>query len=325
MSDLIDRLSTARPTEADLTREWSAADRQRLAGRVFTDGPAHSQHGRARRVRRALALGVAAAVAAVVVVPQVVGGQSAQARERLLELSAVAAAADTPLIEPGTFLHVRSTERQRNSQLFGDGARYDTDHETWVAWDGEQWRYDRRPSAGWTEAHHFPSRSTDVGVNAPTPQFVASLPADPDELRAHLDEHVQGSNSHEEALFVAVTDLLRSHLLPPAKAAVAIRSLVGVDGVETRDVTVDGRDAVEISYTRFVLDVFGTESVIVDRATAQVLAARSSDPGGTYEETATLIEVVGEVPARITRDLAEHGSGARICADGTEADGDGTC
>lgn len=138
------------------------------------------------------------------------------------------------------FLHVKTEALQQNSGIFGDGKTLDTNRESWIRWDGKTWAIDSRPSAGWREYQLFP-RAAEPYLNNPTPESAAALPDDPDAVRTYLDEHVSGSNSHEEAIFVAVCDLTRSQFLPPETLAAALRVLADVDGIETKDVTFHGR------------------------------------------------------------------------------------
>jgi hypothetical protein len=53
----------------------------------------------------------------------------------------------------------------------------------------------------------------------------AELPEDAADLRAYLDRTVSGSNSHGEAIFVAITDSVQSNLLPPKTLAAALEVL----------------------------------------------------------------------------------------------------
>lgn len=313
MTDLLTRLSEARPIDADLRERWSPEEQAQLLDRIQAQGT------RSRRpARRPVLLLAAAAVTAIALIPTVTSGGDAHAREGLLQLAAVASATDGIPLSPGTYLHVKTESVQSNNRVFGDGESYDTDRESWVRWDGAQWAVDTRPSEGWTEYQYFPPRTTDVGFGTPTPEFVAGLPDRPAELREYLDATVSGSNSHNEALFVAVTDLAASHLLDPATFAVALEVLADVDGVQTEDVSVEGRDAVEISYRRFHLDLVGVHSLTIDKATAQVLEVSSSSPGGTDTSTTTLLDAVDSIPSDVLEAVESYGN-TRICADGLEA------
>jgi hypothetical protein len=177
-----------------------------------------------------------------------------------------------------------------------------------VRWDGKRWCIATRPSAGWREYQIFPP-PTDVFFSSPTPEFAASLPDEPEALGAYLHEHVSGSNSHDEAMFVAVSDLARSDYLPPATLAAALEVLADVDGVRTEDVTVAGRDAVEVSYRRFFVSMLSEDSVIFDRATGRILAEHDSNPGGSYDLVVTGTDVVTEVPAAVLDHFRTQGEG----------------
>jgi hypothetical protein len=261
------------------------------------------------RRRRVLAA-VAATVAGVVIVPGLVGSDRSAAHADLTALAMTAAHSDGPAITPGTFLHVKTEAVQRNSRLFGDGRTLDTNREQWVRWDGVVWVIDSRPSAGWTE--YMVLAKNDWF----TPERAAELPDNASDLRAYLDRTVSGSNSHEEAIFTAITDWVHSNLLPPKTLAAALEVLADVDGVETEDVTVRGREAVEVSFNRFWHDLIATASMVIDRETARTISEHDSDPGGTYELETTLVEVVEEIPADVLRDFEAHQDDVRVYDDG---------
>ncbi len=305
MTDLLQRLQHARPTGADLDRIWPPDERAIVLERIGADAlPPRTPSRRAW-------LGAAAVAVALVVVPSIVDGGGAAAQADLRNLAVAAVSAEGPVIAQGTYLHVKTEAIQRNSSVFGDGRRLDTNRESWVRWDGTTWAIDTRPSAGWREYHVFP-RPEEPTLNLPTPEFAASLPGDPDALRAYLDAHVTGSNSHAKAIFVAITDLARSHFLPPKTLGAALEVLAAVDGVQTREVTALGRPAVEITYTEFWSGLTGRHAVILDRATARVISEHDSDPGGGYDLTTTLIEVVREIPGDVANRFQQVGNGERV-------------
>ena len=310
MTDLMQRMRHARPTEAELDLMWPAHDRAIVLDRIL----ANARTSRSRR--RTAWLSAAAVTGALVVAPGVVGSGDAAAQADLRELAMAAVSADGPVIAEGTYLHVKTEAIQRNGRLFGDGKTLDTNREEWVRWDGTTWAIDSRPSAGWHEYLMFP-RTEDPYLNSPTPEFAASLPAEPAELRAYLDEHVSGSSSHDEAVFVAVTDLARSHFLPPQTLAAALEVLADVDGVETRDVTAFGRPAVEVTYSEFWGGLVGRGLRSPDRATARVIAEHESNPGGSYDVTTTTVETVGEVPADVRKSFQQFDNGERVYGRGT--------
>lgn len=293
MTDLMTRLAQARPTGTELAALWPAERRQAVFDRV-TAGAATAPP---RHRLRTGWIAAAAAVTCLGTLPAVLDSSDAAAND-LLALAAAAERTGWEEMAPGTYLHVRTEEVQRNSRIFGNGRVLDTNREKWMSWDGQTWAIDTRPSEGWAEYHVF-ERPGEPEFSSPTPEFAASLPDDPETLGAYLREHVSGSNSHQEALYVAVTDLARSGYLPAETLAAALMVLADVDGVETEDVVVDGRAAVAITWSQWWGDLLGTDSVVLDRDTAMVLRVSSSDPGGTYELTTTLIEVVDEIPANV--------------------------
>lgn len=319
MNDLMRRLQDARPTDADLDRLWPVADRERVLRTLSADRAADRAANRAanraarRGPRRGRWLAAAALAGGLVIVPNVIGSGAAEAELRALAMAAVSA--DGPVIAEGTYLHVKTESVQRNSSLFGDGRTVETNRESWVRWDGKIWAVDSRPSAGWTEYQVFePAQAASIGN--PTPQFAASLPQDAAALGKYLHATVQGSNSHEEAMFVAVADLAHSNFLPPRTLAAALEVLADVDGVEAKEVVVRGREAVEISFSRFFTDLVASQTYTLDKATARVIAVEDSDPGSTYESDTTLVEVVDDIPQDVREAFDRHGDGHRVYDDG---------
>lgn len=306
MPDLMRQLQAARPTTVQLDTMWPEEQRAAALARVLGT----SRHTRLPS-RRAAALVAAATVSGLALLPALISSGTAAAQADLKALSMAAVAVDGPIIERGTFLHIKTEALQQNSSLFGDGETLDTNRESWVRWDGKTWAIDTRPSAGWREYHVFP-RAEEGSLNNPTPEFAAALPDDADALRAYLDEHVSGSNSHEEAIFVAVSDLARSHFLPPETLAAALQVLADVEGVETKDVTVQGRSAVEITYSSLWGLLTGRDSITVDRDTARVISEKQSDPGGAYDLTTTLVEEVGAIPQDVRTAYRQSEPGARV-------------
>ena len=255
---------------------------------------------------------VAAAVAGLaLVVPPALDGGDASAAD-LRELARAAVRYDGPVLAEGTWLHERSTSVQRNSSLFSDGAVYDNERETWTSWDGTVYLVEHRPSAGWT-SYDVLDEKFEPSIGDPTPAFSATLPDEAEALRDYLDDHVSGSNSHDEALFDAVRTLTTSHTLPPRTLAAALEVLAEIDGVSTDDVEVDGRAAVEATFTQHYLDALGTSTIVLDRATGQALSSEESNPGSTYRSTTTLSEVVDAIPAEVLAAFTTHGDGGITC------------
>jgi hypothetical protein len=304
MTDLMQRLEAARPTQTELDNTWAPPERGAVLARVLRSRPPAR-----RRARYWLA--AAAVVGAVAIAPTVVDTDRAAEAAQLRLLAARAASADVPTIAPGSFLHVSYESTQHNSALFGDGKKSSKHRESWIRWDGTIWVVDTEQPEGWRYYEVF-ERPERPEYGLPTPEYAASLPDDADALRAHLDEHVSGSSSHEEAIFTAITDLARSYPLPPETWSAALEVLADVDGVETDDVVVDGRPAVEVSYREHWGGLVGTKVLVLDRATGQVIAEVTSDPGSTYRRVTTGVEVVDEVPMEVLETLQRVGDGGRV-------------
>lgn len=304
MTDLMDRLADHRPTGTELDRMWEPSRREAVLQRVLA--------GPRRRRRRAPLLAAAAVLLAVPLVHEVVAPDAAEARADLLALAAVA---DGPDLAPGQLLHLRSHSEQDNRWPHEDGRDYVNDRESWVGYDGSLWFVETRPGEEWTDYAHL-AASGRPDLHDPSPAFAATLPTDPDAFRAYLEPRVSGSNSHEEALYEAVANLIRSHFLPPATLSAALGALADVEGVRTEDVTVAGRDAVRISYRRFGVAFISEDSVTVDRATAQPLSDESRSVQSHYESTNLSSEVVTALPPEVQAVFERYPDGARLCADG---------
>jgi hypothetical protein len=326
MTDLFASLAEARPATTELDRMWAPDRREDLLERLQHPDQRLDSAAVGRRPRRGLRL-LAVAATVVLAVPighEVLSPDAAQAHADLRALAAVAADGGGPVLAPGQFLHVRTESLEDNRWPYQNGADWDTNRESWIGWDGTIWAIDSRPSAGWRDYMHFAAAGTPT-LNQPTPEFAATLPHDSTEFRAYLEDHVSGSNSHEEALFVAVTDLIHSNVLPPAVLGAALGALADLDGVRTQDVSLEGRDAVEISYRRFGVALLSDQSLVVDRATARPLTEADRNPLGSYESSTTSVEVVYQIPVDVRAVFETHPEGVRLCADGKPAIDEGQC
>ena len=313
MTDLLSRLTEARPTTDELDRMWTPAQRDaRLASLLADTAAARRPH----RGRRVALLGAAATVAAAAaVVPTVLAPDDAAAAD-LRELALNAASYDGPVLTEGTWLHERSTSLQIDQPYDGHpGATYDHDRETWSSWDGRTLLLTERSASRGSVEYDVLRDRAEPSYADPTPQFAATLPDDADGLRAYLDPRVHGSSSHQEAVYSALSQLIGSRTLPPRTLAAAYEALAGVEDVTTADVRVEGRPAVEIG---FVEDQTSSrETLVVDRATGQALSVRTLSEQSDYSSTTVLSEVVDGVPADVRAEFREHaGEGTLVEASG---------
>jgi hypothetical protein len=306
--DVLDAVSAFRPTDEQLDREWPAARRAAVLERVRTAAPdapirfvaRRPQHRRRRWALATVAVGVAAAAAVAVplLLPADAPGGSTNAGAATLEKLAVAAA-NTPadLVQPGQFRHLVDREIQNGDQPM------QTVHESWTAYDGRIWRKDTLLSDflgrhGVVDYYQFPPGG--ASVNAPTPQFLASLPTEPGELHRYLKKHVSGSTSRDEAVFVAVGDMLRGGFAPPMLRAAAIRMLEHAGHVTVRQgIDSQGHTAIVVSFRDRVHRPGETDSIYFDPATSAI-----------EEETTTLCRLPA-VPSAAT---AAAGAPAAVLA-----------
>lgn len=316
MSNLMNHLSEARPTENDLDGMWSSADRAALLTRI----QATSMNNHSRRYRYGAALGlVAAATTAFVVLPPTVETPEAAAAD-LRALALTAAAYDGPVLAEGTWLHEVTTTRQENDPSLGNQAVLVRDRETWTRWDGRVLSTERDPVAGWA-TYDVIDNDRDISdpdapafndpgtYQDPTPEFAATLPDTAEGLLAYLDGRVFGSSNHEEALYEALTGLATSHTLPPKVLAATYGALAQLDGVRTEEVRVEGRPAVEVTYTEAPTN--STETVVIDQRTGQTLSTRTDSNLRSYTSTTTLSEIVTALPRTVANAFETYAEGVR--------------
>lgn len=130
------------------------------------------------------------------------------------------------------------------------------------------------------------------------------MPTEPDAFRALLDSTVQGSNSHEEAIFVAIGDLTRLGNVPPAVRAAAVTVATQLPHVTTTRegdrITVAFRDdAIRSGMTRALVSDAASSALVAERVTAD-------RDGFTYASTTTVSGLVDAVPAEVLAAAVEE-------------------
>lgn len=315
MSNLMNTLSDARPREEDLEAMWPTQDRAALLERVQA-----TDTSRSRQPRYVLWAGlVAAATTAFVVLPSAVDTPNAAAAD-LKSLALTAAAYDDTVLTEGTWLHEQTTTRQENDPSLGEEVLLLRDRETWTRWDGRVLLIERDPVEGWATYDvidgihdisdpNAPAFNDPGTFGDPTPRFSATLPDTADGLLAYLEGRVTGSDTHDEALFSALTGLATSHTLPPEVLAATYEALAQLDGVRTDDVRVEGQPAIEVTFTDEVSD--STETMVVDQTTGQVLSTRQESGQHTFTSTTNLSEVTATLPALVEAAFDIHDEGVR--------------
>jgi hypothetical protein len=121
-------------------------------------------------------------------------------------------------------------------------------------------------------------------LQQPTREFLAGLPTEVDALRTYFRAHAQGSSSLDEAVFVAVGDLLRQMdaFASPALRAAMVGVLSRTDGVT---VHLDQRDfldrpAIRADFVDQRIRPDEIQSLYFDPSTFQLLEQRDGLPPG---------------------------------------------
>lgn len=262
-----------------------------------------------RRPRRALAgvaaatvLGVVAAVATVVLPSDGPGGPSPAAAAEIERLAIRAAVTPADLVGPGQLVHTVDVFKQDGVDEHQTQPRQR--RESWVRPDGGSWV--RTTGGGRTETRFRP-RWDFVGLNSPTPDFLAGLPTEPGALADHLHANVTGSTSHERAVFTAVGDMLRPGFAPPELRAAALRVLLTLPHVDVeKDVSFpSGTTGTAIVWTEHDRDGVRVEKLVVDPSTARVLGELTTIDSPTYWldhwSERVVADAVDDVPADVRR------------------------
>jgi len=302
----VDRLEALRPTDADVDRLWSRAERHAALDGVLHPAPRRS-------IRRPLMLGVAAASVAVValgvslVLPGgAPGGASPAAAAELDRLAGIAAAAPFDTARADQFLHmvVVDTQTSDGSAAENPAGTSVRTLESWTGADGSIWRMDT--DAGRVQYFRFPTGGDDTA--APSPAYLASLPTDPAALGAYLRANVSGSTSADEAVFTAVGDMLRGGFAPPALRVAALTVLKGTPHVALGPATVDGqgRPVVELDFVDQGNRPDQVQALYFSTETAEIVQESQRAPGFAFTGVVRTSDIADAVPA----DVLAHAVGS---------------
>jgi hypothetical protein len=155
-------------------------------------------------------------------------------------------------------------------------------------------------------------------LEQPTRAFFAGLPTEVTALNTYLRGHVQGSSSRDQAVFVAVGDMLRpmDAFASPALRAAMVGVLSRTPGVTVhlgqRDYL--GRPAIRADFVDQQIQPDEIESLYFDPSTFQVLEERSGRPGG-------LAASASATSAGATDNPMEHSGGASPAYSAAATDG----
>ncbi|WP_183086304.1 CU044_5270 family protein [Mycetocola tolaasinivorans] len=267
--------------------------------------------GRVLSPRRPLVWGVAAALAVTgLVAADVVftpGQQGVEARAaQVLERAAEAAILSTDLVVgPGQFLKIvqEGFNYQRPSDIVTDEGHWIQGSKSvfYIPADrGGDWmivrtelpptdfhggpearadaegRYQRMTEPG-SVTHGVFTATLGGGVYpAPSAADFSGYSRDPDALYRYFDESVEGSGSHEQAMWVGVNDLVREPAVPADLRAALFRVLARIPGVEVQETGVEIAGQAGVAFSRVDAGSGGKsrEELIVDPANGRVIGSR---------------------------------------------------
>lgn len=246
--DLADELAAGRG-EPSLARSWHKLTTRR-------------QPPRRRRLLVPAAAGLAVLIAATTV--WILGSARSQDGQRTAsrpvpiaqawaELIAAARNAEPAVLSDGSVIYVRVEGASvALSQDPGPWIMQDKAQESWLDPQGMR-ELLARAADGKTIAPHLPgSEPAPVTLDAPTPQWIASLPTEPETLRDLLlaqSAHLRGDWSSRHGLWSALGELFQRAdlVIPPAVRIAIYQVLAQESGLTASRTTVAGRDVYVIS------------------------------------------------------------------------------
>jgi hypothetical protein len=314
-TDLSDRLSALRPAP-----QFPPLERQAMLDTILNTDRAVTEPltaiaARSPRRRRLLAgaaaVGLAAAVA--IVVPALVpsrtpGGATPAAAAELRRLAVITTHHRSATLGPGQYWYVDQTLNQTGDarDLFGDpNSRRVTLTARYLSWTdqhGNLWRQEQS-----TDANGKPGVSTDYfpahANSDESPDFLASLPTVADNLRDYLRAHATGSDSVDEAVFVAIEPILQGGIASAQLRTAAVQVLAETDHV---GLTRNARTSTGLSAERFdFIDQTNRpdtiQSIYFDPKSAQVLETSTTAPNSTSVEIVHQTHVTDSVPTAIRK------------------------
>lgn len=297
---------TTHPTPADLLVRHAPTppedDLSPLLDRV-RERRAPSYPPRRTAVRVVVAASVVAGVVlAALLIPSGLRSPSSTA-SAIDQLALAAATAEEEQIPAGSFLHLVQVENP------GPASEYDSAYlhpgwyprtvESWSSQDGQVWRQDTTAD-GTRERFLLPAFTGRNGVPGTSPQDLAALPVDPQQLLDYLRPKVQGSLSNDEAVFAWLQEALRTGGGPPENRRAMISALALLPHIDTeRRLTYDGAPCLEVRYAE-PLRAGTVQGMCFDEETAAVLEERLLEDGRLAFRTLLVQrDVVPEVPAQV--------------------------
>jgi hypothetical protein len=176
--------------------------------------------------------------------------------------------------------------------------------ETWISAAGRVWQRNAQSMNGrqlFDEVTVHTNKGNDF--DAPSPAFLRSLPTGVAALQRYLRGHVTGSGSTDEAVFVAIGDMLRWGYAPPALRAAAVNVLARTPHVELGATTRDplGRPVREFEFVDAARRPGEVSSLLFDTRTAQIVGTSTDAKDLHLRSTIEKADVVDAVPHAIVQ------------------------
>lgn len=315
MFDLIER---TKPTDEGLHAEWTPSLRHEVLADVLA--------GSTRRVRprrRAWPVAVAASVVAALMLSGPIafpGWFTTNAAAEELGKVATAATAQTRL-EWGDhqYLRVQSIDRQDGvveglapgagpqPAAAGEGSSSrKVTFDDYYTTDG--WTWSDRVVNGRSERYIFPASWGWM-----RPDYAAGMPTEPHLLDAFLRARAHGSTSQDEAVFVAIGDMLRQEAAPPAVRAAAL-GVLGLNPKVTVEHTTDpqSRPALKVTFTDEAMRPGMRQYLYLAPDTGVLLGRGSNGPGWEYQSVINHREIVDALPADLAAALGTEKVGKEV-------------
>ncbi|WP_431960547.1 CU044_5270 family protein [Actinacidiphila sp. bgisy160] len=272
---------------------------QQIDRDTISDARTSTARPRRRLLRPAMVLPVAAALTGVLVVTASGGDHTSAARRpsaagpvkdngasvTLDRIAAAAMSRDVKPVKDDQFVYVEFLGRQ-NTGTVGGPVRLGAlgKHEVWTAQGSGPttrtgWIRDTGKDAV-MPGELVPIVTTSpvpAGLDHPTYKWLATLPTDPEALRALLYDQTEpwGDLSQDETVFRNVGELLRSTIMPPATASALYKVVEKIPGVTVVPDAVDAAGRHGIGITRKDPASATRDEWIFDKKTFAYLGSRS--------------------------------------------------
>jgi len=234
--------------------------------------------------------------------------------------ASAAAASSQPVPRPGQFIYVSSVTTDLSMEVGQSGTKswlYKTSRQIWQSVDGRQagllqivdrgnvklpWGpvppADTGNPVGWTSLP--PNTCPGAAPAQGTYAFLATLPTDPDRLRAWIYGHANGENPADAQAWTDIGDMLREMLVPPKLAGALFRVAATIPGatVVPHATNAVGRVGVAVSRSGAELIFDPKTYQLIGEGAVLTKAVPGQGPAGTVTSSTAQVQekVVDRLP-----------------------------